>query len=68
MLYTLEDPTKMIKASCFAFALFTTIILLLLMAFMNSGPIILGTEMNTNGAVEYLCLGSGCDDLRDFDW
>lgn len=28
----------------------------------SSGPIVLGTEMNTNGLVEYLCLGSGCED------
>lgn len=36
--------------------------------FLSSGPIILGTEMNTNGLVEYLCLGSGCDDLHDMNW
>lgn len=36
--------------------------------FVNSGPIILGTEMNTNGLVEYLCIGNGCEDLTDMDW
>lgn len=28
-----------------------------------SGPIVVGTEMNTNGLVEYLCLGKGCENL-----
>ncbi|MFP4312941.1 MAG: hypothetical protein ACLFR0_01330 [Alphaproteobacteria bacterium] len=31
-------------------------------------PVILGTEKNANGLVEYLCLGSGCDNLQDMDW
>ncbi len=29
----------------------------------SAGPIVLGTEMNTNGLVEYLCLGMGCETL-----
>lgn len=37
-------------------------------AFMESGPIILGTERNGNGTVEYLCLGTGCENLRPLDW
>ena len=32
-------------------------------AFASSGPLILGSEMNTNGQVEYLCLGADCDNL-----
>jgi len=39
-----------------------------LLAFQSSGPIVLGTELNTNGAVEYMCLGNGCENLRDFRW
>jgi hypothetical protein len=35
----------------------------LFMAILNSGPIVLGSEMNTNGMVEYLCLGTSCNDL-----
>lgn len=29
----------------------------------KSGPVVLGSELNTNGRVEYLCLGAGCDRL-----
>lgn len=32
-------------------------------AFMSTGPLVLGTEMNTNGSVEYLCLGTDCERL-----
>jgi len=34
----------------------------------DSGPMILGTEMNANGTVEYLCLGSGCENVTPMDW
>lgn len=27
-----------------------------------SGPFVLGTELNSDGTVEYLCLGRGCED------
>ncbi len=29
----------------------------------GAGPLILGTELNANGTVEYLCLGAGCENL-----
>ena len=32
-------------------------------AFVSAGPVVLGTELNTNGLVEYLCLGKGCETL-----
>ncbi len=32
-------------------------------AMASAGPIVLGTELNTNGIVEYLCLGMGCENL-----
>lgn len=32
-------------------------------ALTSSGPIVLGTEMNTNGMVEYLCLGTDCNNI-----
>lgn len=52
------------------FGLFLVVLLVLAIttAIVNSGPIILGTEMNDNGLVEYLCLGNGCDALTDMDW
>lgn len=34
----------------------------------GAGPLILGTELNSNGTVEYLCLGNGCEDYRSMDW
>ena len=52
------------------FILFGSILLLAVCMFisLSSGPIILGTEKNTNGLVQYLCLGSGCEDLPSVDW
>ncbi len=26
-------------------------------------PIVIGTELNGDGSVEYLCLGTGCEDM-----
>ena len=30
--------------------------------------IVIGSELNANGSVEYLFLGSGCASLPDFHW
>lgn len=49
------------KAALFAAALITFIIACVYISITSSGPIILGSEMNTNGQVEYLCLGRGCE-------
>lgn len=57
-----------LKAFLFFLSLIAFMIGSIAMAFMSSGPIILGTELNTNGLVEYLCLGNGCDTLQDMDW
>lgn len=38
----------------------------LIIAATNSGPMILGTELNTNGHVEYMCLGNGCENFSKF--
>lgn len=37
-------------------------------AYKYSGPVIIGTEMNTNGTVEYMCLGNSCENLNNFSW
>ena len=52
------------------FCMFLGLIMLssLVIAFSSSGPIILGTEMNTNGMVEYMCLGNGCENVSQFSW
>lgn len=59
---------ELLKASMFCAALFFTLIVCVTMAFASAPPIILGTEMNTNGVVEYFCLGNGCENLTPMDW
>ncbi len=46
----------------FGILISTSMIAALIAVYHYSGPIVLGTEMNTNGLVEYLCLGRGCED------
>jgi len=55
-------------AAVFASLLVFVMIAMLGISFLNAGPIIVGTELNTNGLVEYLCLGRGCEDLYAMDW
>lgn len=57
-----------VHAVFFALFLTTFIILTITMAAFSTGPIVLGTEMNANGLVEYLCLGNGCENLYPMDW
>lgn len=59
---------ELLKASLFFAGLVITLIVCVTMAFASAPPIILGTEMNTNGVVEYLCLGNGCENLTAMDW
>ena len=49
------------KALLFFLALVIVSFVSIIGVFVSSGPIILGTEMNTNGLVEHLCLGRGCE-------
>lgn len=55
------------KAAIFAVFVVSLLLVSMVMA-LTSGPIIVGTEMNTNGLVEYLCLGSGCENLYPMNW
>ena len=59
---------KYLQAITFSFFLMAFFVGSLSTAYMSSGPIILGTEMNANGTVEYLCLGNGCHDMLAMDW
>lgn len=59
---------EVIKASLFFVALMITLFMAVVVVLSNSPPIIVGTEMNTNGLVEYLCLGNGCENLQAMDW
>ena len=49
------------KAIVFFLFLMSVFVGSLYTAVASTGPIVLGTEMNTDGLVEYLCLGMGCD-------
>lgn len=56
-----------VKGAVFGSCLLMVLIGFFVMA-VSSGPIILGTELNANGSVEYLCVGSGCENLSDMRW
>lgn len=51
------------KATIFGACMITMVCFSLFMAVLNSDPIVLGTEINTNGQMEYLCLGRTCEDV-----
>ena len=59
---------KELQAIMFSLVLFVTLFASIAMSFASAGPIILGTELNANGFVEYMCLGSGCESLPQFTW
>ena len=56
------------KAVHFSLILVSLMMVSVSMAFYQAPPIVLGTEMNADGSVEYLCLGGGCEGLRPFHW
>lgn len=60
--YTSEQKT-VLKAVLFATFVFMVFLVSAVMAFVSTGPIVLGSEMNTNGFVEYLCLGRNCENI-----
>ena len=57
-----------LKAASFGFSLLLITLSALIISFSSIDRIILGTELNGNGTVEYLCLGSACDGLTKMDW
>ncbi len=62
------NPREEIKALVFATLLLGGVLGFLAFSLLRSGPHILGTEMNANGMVEYLCLGNGCENFTRMDW
>lgn len=62
------DQTELLKAIGFGIVLLVFFGCAVLGAFWYSGPLVLGTEINTNGLVEYLCLGRGCEFGAPMDW
>lgn len=57
-----------IMAPLFFMFLIGVLALFIMMGFFWSGPIVLGTEMNTDGLIEYMCLGRDCESLQPFVW
>lgn len=56
------------KPILFGAVLLTLLCMSVYIMVANTGPIVLGTELNTNGHVEYLCLGSGCESYAKMSW
>jgi hypothetical protein len=68
--YGLGTPRKeLLSASLFTFGvlLFVAIMLYLGVTSISDG-VILGSELNGDGTVEYLCLGTQCENLNRMDW
>lgn len=59
--------TEKAKAMIFGVSIIAILIICIGVA-LSRNPIILGTEMNADGRVEYLCLGRGCEDYTKFKW
>lgn len=66
MSYYTRRKIRDIKALLFGATLCALMVSSLLVAFSSTGPIVLGSEMNTDGQVEYLCLFGGCDRVSLF--
>jgi hypothetical protein len=64
-------PLRLNEEACAAFfglSLLTCLGAALAMAYFSAGPVILGSELNANGTVEYLCLGLACENFQAMDW
>ena len=59
---------EQVKAYVFFAVLIACTLLAIILGFSSLDSIILGSELNGNGTVEYLCLGTGCDGLTRMDW
>jgi hypothetical protein len=57
-----------IQSILFAAFLVILVVACLAVSVASAKPLILGTELNSNGTVEYLCLGNGCEHLAPMDW
>ena len=59
---------EQIAAMSFGLLLVAFAMIVLVVAMASMGPVVLGTEMNANGLVEYLCLGNGCEHKTAMTW
>lgn len=56
------------KAAHFSLGLLSLMMLSISMMFYQAPAVVVGSELNADGSVEYLCLGSGCETLPAFHW
>lgn len=61
--YSSRRMTTEKKAAFFGMFLLSVLFVSLITAYTTAPTLVLGTERNTNGMVEYLCLGRGCEDV-----
>jgi hypothetical protein len=57
-----------LKATSFGLSLLLFTFCLVILCLSSVDRIVLGTELNGDGSVEYLCLGSSCESLTRMDW
>ena len=57
-----------LKAAAFTSFLLLWMLVSVASAVSSIDRFVLATEMNTNGLVEYLCLGADCENLTAMDW
>ena len=57
-----------LKAAAFTGFLLIWMIVSVTFAVSSIDRFVVATEMNTNGLVEYLCLGADCENLTAMDW
>ncbi len=55
--------TDIQKATLFATVMVAVVCVSFLTAMSSADPFVLGTELNTNGQMEYLCLGRDCENI-----
>lgn len=56
------------QAMLFAAFLVVTIFIFSAVVFTNTDSVIGSTEMNANAMVEYLCMGSDCENMAAMAW
>ena len=66
MIYSYRTPRLRIEHLLLGLFFIGLFILGIYGVYSSYGPVILGTEMNANGEIEYLCAGNGCEDFKDF--
>ena len=57
-----------LKAASFGFSQLFFTFCLIILCLSSVDRVVLGTELNGDGSVEYLCLGSSCESLTKMDW